>query len=138
MIGKYALAWKKKNWEVPAKLKNATEFKNKVVQHILTMRKAVSASSIPVHINTTLGVPPSSRSQCLYYCQSMFEKHALTHYKVDPVSAKEKLLAQPNDIIRLFGIAALQENRDLLERIGAAKHSKRSDADGKLTYLIFL
>ena len=138
MVGKYALAWKKNKWEVPSKLKNATEFKNKVVQHVLTMRKAVDTDSIPFLIQKDLPAFSPLKTKCLFYDQSVFEKHALNHYKVDPFTAKEKLLPQPNDIIRLFGIAALQENRDSLERIGASKHSKRSDADGKRTYLRFL
>ena len=132
MIGKYTNGWKQKKWQLPSMLKNTTDFKNKVMEHVLTLRQSIVYESMPQLYKDSTSL---TTTKCYFYDHSKFECHASRYYKVDTVAAKDKLLPQPNDYIRLFGIAALSDNRDQLLSIGAAKIYKRAEVDG--TYLFY-
>ena len=122
----------KKKWQLPSMLKNTTDFKNKVMEHVLTLRQSIVYESMPQLYKDSTSL---TTTKCYFYDHSKFECHASKYYKVDTVAEKDKLLPQPNDYIRLFGIAALSDNRDQLLSIGAAKIYKRAEVDG--TYLFY-
>ena len=134
MMGSYTNEWIKLDWKQPKKLKNKTDFKNKVTQHLLTLRQEKSLASLPPDYRHFLAGHDANQS-CYFYSQELFERYALDHYKVDAEYLAGKNKPQPNDIIRLFGISALEDNIDMLLSLGHGKSFDRKQQDG--TYLHF-
>ena len=132
MVGTFATSWKTCGW-YRASLKNHSEFKNLIIQHILFARKKTANNLIPQKYLETVENQASLQQSYLFYSKEEFLVHAQNKYKVNLSEKAMKEKSHPNDILRLFGIAFKQMNRDDLEKLGRGKALVREDLDGPVT-----
>jgi len=124
----------KENWEGAVLKKNQTDCKANVAKHIvMTRTKKLTSDILSADPKFAQCLPSSMFGNCWYLNLDDFLKHADNTWRVNKESEKERLDSQTNDILRLFGIAALAENRDDLMRLGRARNSNRAEADGPLS-----
>ena len=119
--------WLTLGFEVPLSYKNKTDFKSKVVKHILFCRKLIEKADFPC-VELVGAFPNEER---LFWCPlEDFLLHAVTRWKTDEKRLEREKEDCVNDVIRLYGIAALQDNRDDLPSVGKGKNTVRLENDG--------
>jgi hypothetical protein len=130
VVSTAAKDWVSLEYEVASKKTNPTDFKRKVIQHIIIKRKLVLRSQYP-HFKDHFPNKESttSQSRIFFYDFEELQNHAEEHWKVD--KARNAMLQTPqvNDKISLFLIAGLPENRDAILKIGIGKNTNRAECD---------
>jgi len=126
-------SWLKEGWEVPKKVKNVTDFKSKISKWIISNRRRVLTSDLTYSdLNFVQAMPTSGASNPWYLSLKTFLSHAARCWMVDELAASELLEANINDIVRLFSVAARNENRNDVVRLGIGRNQDRAEMDGPL------
>ena len=80
MVGKFASTWKSNGW-YRASLKNHSEFKNLIIQHILFSRKKIDTNLIPKKFLDTIKDEGSLQQTYMFYSKEEFLVQAENKYK---------------------------------------------------------
>ena len=80
MVGKFASTWKSNGW-YRASLKNHSEFKNLIIQHILFSRKKIDTNLIPEKFLDTIKDEGSLQQTYMFYSKEEFVFHAENKYE---------------------------------------------------------
>jgi|AntRauTorckE5430_2_1112549.scaffolds.fasta_scaffold01766_3 hypothetical protein len=115
---------------------NISDFKSRITSWIVSQRTERLTSEIIADFNDpnfvkSLGA--SEHRKVLYLSQQRFIQWATETFKDDRTKMLELDKHTVNDRIRLISIAALEENRDGILKLGGGKHKSRADADGALS-----
>lgn len=100
--------------------------------YIIGNRIEVTRDSLPEEWSKVrLDEVKEDQDHVYFFEQSFFENHVKDQYqtKAGVKTDKKSFDITPNDIIRLFGIAALECNCDHLQILGTAKATCRSQID---------
>ena len=138
MVQDFVKEWKALGWyKANNPGKNATNLKEKIVEHITKKRILKKRSLIPDTYLRTMAQDSSSynpfQNQYYFYCKGEFLQWAEDQFKTDLAAGAKKSKPAVNDIIRLFSIATSETNRDLVTNLGYGKAFKRSDLDGSMS-----
>ena len=129
LVGSYIKCWREEEWEGPDGIVNPSDFKKKVVKHILESRVKIPRSEIPCREL----LPKETGPLVYFYSQMTFEEHAERNYKKDIAKIAKSLEVKPNDVVRFFGVAFMGTNRDDLTSLGIGKATNRQQLDGDLS-----
>ncbi len=134
MVNKIYKHWVENNWEGVKQAKNPTDVKRKAAKYILANRSLKLTSEILTDYldEEYVSALDVEQTKVLYLCRTQFHLWAKNNLKDSLEKRKELSKSTPSDHVRLFGIAALQENRDDLLALGRARNGTRADADGPL------
>ena len=80
LSGEFMKQWLDLQWEVVVNYKNKTDFKAKLVNHILVKRKPFHKSNVP-HIEVHAALP--NQDQLYWYCMFEFMRASEERFKVD-------------------------------------------------------
>ena len=138
----YATVWKKHGWHGPNKGSgNVTNFKNKIVNRIVTQRRpealcrnADLVQSI-LEVRTKKSVEEEkaeleSHGEIYVYEKEVFIDYALRTYRKSPVAQLDSEADYTvNDIIRLVSVMSLNQHRSDLLSLSSGKSKARRDID---------
>ena len=136
MVGSIRKKWGELGYECIAGKKGPaiTRLMTNLMRWILANRRHLDISKIP---DEEMKEDFPIETTHLYYLPlGSFEAHGHMNYKIDRVSEDDinNAKATDNDVLRLFGIVALSQNRDILLSLGAGKAFKRAEVDGGLPW----
>ena len=128
--------WHELGWETITNAKNATDFKRRIVRHIVLSRRrcmlsSVDSSALKKKFANKKKV--SSSELVFYYGYHDFLNHASETWKVDKAAAAKKNLPTTNDKLRIFGILGMECNRDDVMKLARGKAMERADMDNALS-----
>ena len=141
VAAKYTQAWSDNGWEGPYNATNHTYFKNKLVKHMNFWRERQDVShhmDIVRHIaagrdgDLNEEIKKIVNGQKVYvYLQDAFLDYAIRNFRTDMIG-REKMLEKhsQDDIVRLWSILGMNENRHLLLSLVRKKAMSRSELDG--------
>ena len=147
LMGKFAIQWEKWGWyraqkgEIldpktnKIKKLNNGDMKGQAVRYILRERDQVTRSNIPNKYFDNSEEVTNDQRKYWFFSKETFLKWASSQFKIDLKAQEKKLRPQPNDIIRIFGIATSSFARDDVAKLTEAKAYKRSDLDGAMPFL---
>ena len=117
------------NWQQATNATNKTDFRRKILTHLLEARRRVLTSEADSVVLLKIFKPEQF---VWYYDFGSFKAHAKQHMK----HAKKDVTGHTaNDAVRVFGILGLADLRDKVTRLGRGRAVDRADLDGPLTVL---
>ena len=131
LVTLYTKKWCDDGYEIPSQRKNKTDFKTLVTKHILAKRIYLPMQDIKEE-EMLKGFLPG-QAKAYFYDIDIFEKFAHDVYRIDHAAQEVQSYPTMNDTIRLFGIAALSQNRDVLISLNSKKNYARTDIDESLS-----
>ena len=131
VVTKYTKVWVDAKWAIPLKRKNRTDFKSFVMPHLLARRKKMCPHETKDEELLVALFPGKEKVQ--YYNIDTFEKFAYEVYRIDHAAVALTSAPTSNDVLRVFGIAALSNNREALVSLNTKKNYARSDMDSSLS-----
>ena len=132
VVGKYTKQWISLKWEMSCKMKNLTDFKQKVARHIVDTRKYLPFESVTNDYRAMYKELFPQSSKVFVYSKSAFQQYARNRYEQDQALIVQNEQATASDTLRLYTIVLLGDNRDALISLNAAKSYSRSDVDSPL------
>ena len=132
MCGVLVKQWVTDHWQHPKKAKNLTNFKTKIVRHIVSTRKYVPKTTLTGHDKQLYTTMFPNFPNVFVYDRDLFHDFAISTWQVDKVAAALEDNATVSDILRLYSIVIRNDNRDALNSLNTSKTYNRRDVDGAM------